>query len=159
MTDAILTLNAGSSSIKFSLFEISGVDLLKRVSQGAIEGIGSAPHFVARDAAGAVLLERRWPASEPEFGALLEAAIEWIETHLGQDTLIAAGHRVVHGGPDHDRPERATAALLAELDRLTPLAPLHQPHSIAPILAIAAARPNLVQVVCCLLYTSDAADE
>ena len=74
--------------------------------------------------------------------------IGWAEGHLGADRLIAVGHRVVHGGPDHYRPERATAALLDALDRLTPLAPLHEPHNIAPIRAIAAARPNLLQVAC-----------
>jgi acetate kinase len=148
VADAVLTLNSGSSSIKFSLFELSKCDRLKLVAKGEIEGIGSAPHFFARDAAAAILAERRWPDPEQDFQSLLETVIGWAEGRLGADTLIAVGHRVVHGGPDHDRPERVTPELLAALDRLTPLAPLHEPHNIAPIRAIAAARPNLPQVAC-----------
>lgn len=150
MVDAVLTLNAGSSSIKFSLFEVDGTASRapRLASHGEIEGIGSAPHFVVRDLSGAILAEQRWPDSHQAFPSLLEAVIGWAEGHLGADRLIAVGHRVVHGGPDHCRPERATAALLDALDRLTPLAPLHEPHNIAPIRAIAAARPNLLQVAC-----------
>lgn len=150
MANAVLTLNAGSSSIKFSLFEVDGTPSrsLRLVSRGEAEGIGSAPHFVARDPAGAVLTERRWPDPKQDFQSLLEAVIGWAEGHLGAEKLIAVGHRVVHGGPKHYRPERVTAALLSALDRLTPLAPLHEPHNIAPIRAIAAARPNLPQVAC-----------
>ncbi len=148
MADAVLTLNSGSSSIKFSLFELGNGDWLKLAAKGEIEGIGSAPHFFASSAQGAVLAERRWPDPEQNFQSLLETVIDWTETHLGADNLIAVGHRVVHGGPDHDRPERVTPDLLAALDRLTPLAPLHEPHNVAPIRAIAAARPNLPQVAC-----------
>lgn len=79
---------------------------------------------------------------------MLEAVVAWAEGYLGADRLIAVGHRVVHGGADHYRPERVTAGLLDALDRLAPLAPLHEPHNIAPIRAIAAARPNLPQVAC-----------
>lgn len=150
MADAVLTLNAGSSSIKFSLFEVHGEasPSLRMVSRGEIEGIGSAPHFVVRDLAGAILAERRWPDPNQAFASLLEAAIDWAEGHLGADRLIAVGHRVVHGGANHYWPERVTAALLDALDRLTPLAPLHEPHNIEPIRAIAASRPNLPQVAC-----------
>ena len=148
MPDAILTLNSGSSSIKFSLFEIARSDQLTVASAGEIEGIGSGPHFIARDRAGAALAERRWPDPNQPFQSLLEAIIAWAERHLGADTLIAVGHRIVHGGPHHNRPERVTSGLLDVLDELTPLAPLHIPHNIAPIRAIAAARPGLPQVVC-----------
>lgn len=150
MAGAVLALNAGSSSIKFSLFEVDATasSSSQLVSRGEVEGIGSAPHFVARDPAGGVLAERRWSDPNQDFQSLLEAVIDWAEAHLGADELIAVGHRVVHGGPDHYRPERVTAALLASLDRLTPLAPLHEPHNVAPIRAIAAARPDLPQVAC-----------
>ncbi len=150
MADAVLTLNAGSSSIKFSLFEVGGPasGVSKLVSRGEVEGIGSEPHFVVRDLAGAILAEQRWPDPKQAFASLLEAVISWAEGHLGANKLIAVGHRVVHGGADHYRPERVTAALLDALDRLTPLAPLHEPHNLAPIRAIAAARPNLPQVAC-----------
>ena len=148
MTDAILTLNAGSSSIKFSLFEVADPDGLTLVSRGEVEGVEAAPHFVAQDPAGKVLAERRWPNATPDFQALLEAVIGWVETHVGAETLAAVGHRVVHGGAQYSRPERVTPELLAALDRLAPLAPLHEPHNLAPIRAIAAARPDLPQVAC-----------
>jgi acetate kinase len=148
MTDAVLTLNAGSSSLKFKLFEARGPDGLQLASRGEVERIGSAPRFVARNPAGAKLAERSWPDPDQDFQSLLATVIDWAETHLGADTLVAVGHRVVHGGPDRHRPERVTPELLTALDRLTPLAPLHEPHNVAPIRAIAAARPNLPQVVC-----------
>jgi acetate kinase len=148
MTDAVLTLNAGSSSIKFSLFEVDRSFSLRFVSRSEVEGIDSAPHFVARDTADTVLAEQSWPDPHHSFQSLLEKVINWAETHLGGDRLMAVGHRVVHGGPDHYRPERVTPDLLTALDRLTPLAPLHEPHNIAPIRAIVAARPKLPQVAC-----------
>jgi acetate kinase len=106
MADAVLTLNAGSSSIKFSLFEAGDSDHLKLVSAGEVEGIGSAPHFIARAPTGAVLAEQSWPDPSQPFQSFLETVIGWAESHLGANTLIAVGHRVVHGGPNHDRPVR-----------------------------------------------------
>ena len=148
MAKAILTLNAGSSSIKFSLFGVEDRSSLNLVSRGEVEGIGTRPHFLARDPSGKLLTERRWTDSNQAFSSLLDAVINWAETHLGSDTLIAVGHRVVHGGSDHVHPECVTADLLTALDRLTPLAPLHEPHNIAPMRTIAAARPGLPQVAC-----------
>lgn len=148
MAGAVLVLNAGSSSLKFSLFLADSAQPLKLLSHGNIEGIGTAPHFIAHDAAGRTLTDRRWPEAKPAFEDLLETVIGWAEAHLGEAPLIAVGHRVVHGGPDHAGPERVTPALLDALDRLAPLAPLHQPYNILPIRAIAAARPSLPQVAC-----------
>jgi acetate kinase len=146
MTDAILTLNAGSSSVKFSRFEVDLSSRLKRASRAQVEGIGSNLRFAASDAAGQVLADESWPDPEQPFQSLIERVIDWTESHLDGDTLVAVGHRVVHGGPDHDRPERVTPDLLAALDRLAPLAPLHEAHNVAPIRAIAAVRPSLPQV-------------
>jgi acetate kinase len=152
MSAAILTLNAGSSSIKFSLFEVAEGARLHMVCRGEVEGIGSAPHFIVRDQAGQAVAEQSWPHADadPEraFTTMLETVIGWARSHLGADTLRAVGHRVVHGGPDHHRPARVTPDLLADLDRLVPMAPLHEPHNLAPIRAIAASRPGLPQVVC-----------
>jgi acetate kinase len=148
MADAILTLNAGSSSIKVGLFEVTGGGLLQQVSRGQVEGIGSTPHFIAQDERGRVPPGRDRLAPGQTFQALLESVIGWAESQLGADALIAVGHRVVHGGADHIGPELVSDDLLAALDRLAPLAPLHEPHNIAPIRAIAAARPGLPQVVC-----------
>jgi acetate kinase len=139
MADAILTLNAGSSRIKFSRFEIGDSDHLTLASFGEVEGIGVAPHFIAHDASRAVLAEQTWPDPNRGFQSLLESVISWAEGHLGADTLMAVGHHVVHAEPHHDRPELVTPALLTMIAKLTPLAPLHIPHDIAPITAIVAA--------------------
>lgn len=148
MGGAILTLNAGSSSLKFSLFETgNGRDLTMRC-EGQVEGIGTAPHFIARDLKGAVLAERHWPDPKTDYATLVMAVTEFAQAHLEGDTVTAVGHRVVHGGPHHDRPQLVTAQLLDDLDRLTPLAPLHEPHNIAPMRAILNARPGLPQVAC-----------
>lgn len=148
MARAILSLNAGSSSIKFSLFNRQGAVGLSPVYRGQIEAIGSAPRFRVQDSAGTLLADQRWTDSEQSFRSLMEKVIIWVETRLGDDELIAVGHRVVHGGSDHVAPEFVTPELLTKLDLLVPLAPLHQPHNIAPIRAIANARPSLPQVVC-----------
>ena len=142
--DAILALNAGSSSVKFALF---GGDRLELASHGEVEGIGGSPHFLARDPGGASLAERRFP-QDTQYEALLDALLGFVADHLGGDRLGAVGHRVVHGGTRFDRPVRITGEILAALDALTPLAPLHQPHNLAPIRAIAASRPDLPQVAC-----------
>lgn len=146
MADAILALNAGSSSIKFSLFETDKASRLKLAVRGELEELDSGQHFIARNPAGVALADERW--SGQSFRPLVAKVIGWAEQHLEGSKLIAVGHRVVHGGPDYDRPQRVTPELLAKLDRLTPLAPLHEPHNLAPIRAIAAARPDLLQVAC-----------
>lgn len=148
MTQALLVLNAGSSSIKFSLFEVEAPQPPRLASTGEIEGIGSAPHFFVRDASGTLLADERWPVGQRPFSALIDTVVGWAEAHLGADRLAAVGHRVVHGGCEHDQPVRVTPALLDALAQLTPLAPLHIPHNLAPIRAIAAARPDLPQVAC-----------
>jgi acetate kinase len=148
MPRAALVLNAGSSSVKFALAEIDGRSL-RRVARGELEGIGTAPHLVVRDAAGKTLIEQRWRAPEaPDYETLLGTLLSWIESHLGPDTLAAVGHRVVHGGRDFTAPARVTPAVLQALTRLTPLAPLHQPHNLSPIRAILSLKPDLPQVAC-----------
>jgi acetate kinase len=148
MTDAVLTLNAGSSSIKFALFEVGSGDSLALASRGEIESIESTPHFVARDARGKTLVDREWPRKSGQFDDLTEHLIGWTGEHLGGDALRAVGHRVVHGGTRFDAPCVATPEVLQALDALTPLAPLHQQRDLGPVRAIAKARPQLPQVVC-----------
>ncbi len=147
MGGAVLALNAGSSSIKFALFAVRGTEEPVLLSKGQVEGIGTAPHFTAQDPAGAVLEERRWPGGA-DHGTVLQALLAWIQAQPGCEALVAAGHRVVHGGRDFTAPVRLTGDVVAALDRLTPLAPLHQPHSLAPIRALMALRPELAQVAC-----------
>jgi acetate kinase len=147
-TPPILTLNAGSSSIKFALFELQRGDELVPAFKGEVDGIGSTPRFVTRDPHGKILAERSLTGPDQPFAAVLEDVLAWIETQLGYDRLAAVGHRIVHGGPDHDRPELVTSDLLALLERLTPLAPLHEPQSLEPIRALRGIRPSLPQVAC-----------
>ena len=146
MNGAILALNAGSSSIKFALF---GPDpgAPARACHGAIEGIGTAPHFVAQDPAGATLTEQTYPAAATH-EALLDGLLDFVAGHLPDAPLIGVGHRVVHGGTAFAGPVRVNAAVLDALAALTPLAPLHQPHNLAPIRVLAASRPGLAQVAC-----------
>jgi acetate kinase len=146
MADAVLALNAGSSSLKFGVFRSTGNATIVPVSKGGIEGIGTAPHFTARDNNGVTLIEKRWPSAT--FAIVLGELLEWIDHHLGDDRLVAVGHRVVHGGRDYTAPVRLTDDVLAALDALTPLAPLHQPHSLAPVRAITKLRPGLAQIAC-----------
>jgi acetate kinase len=147
MTGLILTLNAGSSSLKFALFDTEAG--LKAMVRGEIEELNTAAHFIARDTSGAVLAERRWPSGRaPSPADGLDAVLDFAETHLGDARLIAAGHRIVHGGADHIAPEPVTRALLTALEALRPLDPLHMPANLAPMHALAAARPGLMQVAC-----------
>lgn len=144
----MLTINAGSSSIKFALFEIEPKAGPCLLNHGEIEGIGTAPHFLARDQGGTVLAERRWTDAAITHETVFAELLRWIDGHLGEARLVAAGHRVVHGGRRLVAPAQVTAAVLAELDSLVPLAPLHQPHSLSAIRAVATLRPELVQVAC-----------
>jgi acetate kinase len=146
MGKAILTLNAGSSSLKFSLFRVGGAGLAL-ISHGAIEGIGRTPRFTASDIGGAVLVDQVWD-SPRSFEFLLTSLLAWVEDHLAPDRLVAVGHRVVYGLAQHDGPERVTPILLDALAELTPLAPLHVPHNLAPIRQIAATHPDLAQIAC-----------
>jgi acetate kinase len=143
MKGSILTLNAGSSSIKFALFD-TAADLTETL-RGEIENLQSEPHFKVRDAAGQVLLDKRLPAG---FELALHSLLDFADAHLGSDGLAAVGHRVVHGGADHIEPEVITPELLHALEALTPLDPLHMPDNLAPIRAVTAARQALTQVAC-----------
>jgi acetate kinase len=144
---AVLTLNAGSSSLKFALFEAGDTPSAK--ARGEIEDLDSSPHLLARDAAGATLLEKHWPDRLPDpFATVLAALLAFTDKHLGPDGLAAVGHRIVHGGPDHTAPALVTPKLLSGLEALIPLDPLHMPHNLAPLHAVAAARADLPQVAC-----------
>jgi acetate kinase len=148
MSDAILVLNAGSSSIKFSLFK--GHESPSRqnlICEGACEGIGHRVHFTAKDAGGASLVDQQLAQGATHDDALA-ALLRWIEQHFHDDRLIAAGHRVVHGGQLYTAPVLIDAEVIAELRKLTPLAPLHQPHNLAAIDALAKLHPQLPQIAC-----------
>lgn len=148
MRDGILVINAGSSSIKFSLYLGNGEDKPLLSSRGQVEGINVAPHFVACAPDGAMLAERRWDDAKMSHQDLFAHLLAWVEGHLEGATLRVAGHRVVHGGPRHSAPVVVDDAVLAELEELVPLAPLHQPHNLAPIRALRRIHPELTQVAC-----------
>jgi acetate kinase len=149
MPSAILALNAGSSSMKFALFDCATGDDIATLSRGEIEEIDTAPRFIARDASGARLGGESWPKGlTVGRESVLSALLRWTDRHLGSSRLMAVGHRVVHGGRDFAGPALVTDAVLTALNALTPLAPLHQPHSLAPIRAILRLRPDLPQVAC-----------
>jgi acetate kinase len=148
MADAIAVLNAGSSSIKFSLFALRG-DELDLTDRGQIEGIFTAPHFIAKDAAGGVLSEKSWGQGVALGHAdALEHLMRFLRDRLAGASLIGVGHRVVHGGLDHTQPVRLDAAVLETLGKYIPLAPLHQPHNLAPIRLLLERAPQLPQVAC-----------
>ena len=148
MQHSVFVLNAGSSSIKFALFELRPGAAPALLSKGQVEGIGSAPHFEAHDPTGALLAERRWTDPATDHHAVLGELLAWVEAHLDGKPLAGVGHRVVHGGRDFTAPVRLTPAVVAALETLTPLAPLHQPHSLEPVRALMAMRPDLPQIAC-----------
>jgi acetate kinase len=145
MTDQLIgVINAGSSSLKFSVYAGD-----ERLLDGQVDGIGVRPAAKARGAKGAALPAPELGASPPATPAdALVAIMPWLHDRLGGQRFAALGHRVVHGGPNHAAPCLVTPALLAELDTLSPLAPLHQPHNLAPIRAAMQRAPDLPQVAC-----------
>lgn len=149
MTRAVVSLNAGSSSIKFALFTLDHDDQPILSAGGQIEQIGLSPKLVARDANGTLLLERQWPGDTSlDHAALLKDLFAWGVDHLEDREVVAVGHRVVHGGTRFAEPCRIDADVLQALEDLCSLAPLHQPHNLAGIRAIADLAPDLSQVAC-----------
>jgi acetate kinase len=141
-------LNAGSSSIKFSVFP--GHDEPNRkgiICEGECEGIGHRVHFIAKDRAGVSLIDEHLAEGTTHEEALA-ALLRWLEVHFQDHRLVAAGHRVVHGGSLYTAPIRIDATVVAELRRLIPLAPLHQPHNLAAIATLSKLHPTLPQIAC-----------
>ncbi|MBO0752306.1 MAG: acetate/propionate family kinase [Bradyrhizobiaceae bacterium] len=147
MRGPILVLNAGSSSIKFSVFETGSGHALRAAVAGQVEGIGTGPRLQIKDARGKMILEEAVSAKDHD-GAI--AAIrEWFAAQLpGQASFAGVGHRVVHGGLAYAEPVLIDDGVISGLEALVPLAPLHQPHNIAAIRAVAAGAPRLPQVAC-----------
>jgi acetate kinase len=142
-----LTLNAGSSSLKFGVFDIGGAP--KQRATGRIERIGGSPRLEASFGPDADPVERDLaPAEAKDHAAALATALAVLRGALPEAGAAAVGHRVVHGGPAHDAPVAVTPAILDEIRGLAPFAPLHQPHSIAGIEAAVAAFPDALQVAC-----------
>ena len=146
--DTILVVNAGSSSVKFQVFAVDGDGRLQRQLKGQMDGIGSRPRLRATGAKGDTLADRAYPIEAvADVSAGLMVAGAWLRDEL-RITPMAVGHRVVHGGPDYDRPVLVDHGLVARLERYVALAPLHQPYNLAPIKSLLANLPALPQVAC-----------
>jgi acetate kinase len=146
--EAVLVVNAGSSSVKFSLYADARDDARPRL-RGQIEGLQGSPTFIVKDADDRVVHDERWSdATALIHGDAITRLLEFLDRERGAAPLGAVGHRVVHGGRDFTVPVKVDANVLAALERLIPLAPLHQPHNIAPMRVIAAHAPALPQVAC-----------
>ncbi len=143
--DHLLVLNAGSSSLKFAVYELAAADE-KLLCRGQIAGIGREPRCSAADAGGAPLPFAATPAGD--HAAALQHLLHWLAGQGHAAGLAGIGHRVVHGGTRLVAPCRITAAIIDQLAALEPLAPHHQPHNLAAILGLAAARPDLPQIAC-----------
>ena len=147
-TEAIAVLNAGSSSIKFSLYTVAAEELALAVG-GQVEAIHTRPRFVAKNARGEAIATRTWDeGADIGHGGALEQITAFVRSELSDLSMIGIGHRVVHGGLSYTRPVRVDAAVVDALAEMIPLAPLHQPHNLAPIRLLLERRPELPQVAC-----------
>jgi len=150
MTDVILALNAGSSSLKFSLFATTHKrDSLSLLYRGGVEGLGSNPHFLVEDAIGQRQREEQLTATVAiSYAEALGVLLDWIGHHETGLELISVGHRIVHGGSFFSAPVLVDSAVLAQLKQFIPLAPLHQPHNLAAIEAVNSIKPDIPQIAC-----------
>jgi acetate kinase len=145
--DTILVVNAGSSSVKFQVFATAGTKL-DRLIRGQMDGIGTRPRLRAKGADGTVLVDRSYaPREVDDPKTALETAGAWLRETQNLHP-IAVGHRIVHGGPEYDRPILIDRDVLGRLEQFVPLAPLHQPNNLAPVRALLTRMPGLPQVAC-----------
>lgn len=155
-TPAILTINAGSSSIKFALFKIASLaegSASHPALSGQWSGIGNTPKLHVTDSAGATLIhqeEKSFAGLEPEdqHHQCIDRLLAWLNGHAKKWAIRAIGHRIVHGGVDYAQPIVISDDDIARLEALIPLAPLHQPHNLHPVRALRALRPDAPQVAC-----------
>ncbi|MBY0272662.1 MAG: acetate/propionate family kinase [Alphaproteobacteria bacterium] len=147
MSQAVLTLNSGSSSIKFALYSAENTShKISLLCQGEFEGIPTTLHFSAHDAHGN--LEDKMIEEKPNFQTALSYLLKWVNLTFPQLTLSAFGHRIVHGGERYTESVVISEDVLTYLETLSPLAPLHQPHNLAGIRTLQALHPTLPQIAC-----------
>jgi acetate kinase len=144
----ILVLNAGSSSLKFTVYRHVTHDECDVAASGQIEGIGTSPRLIARDGAGVALLEEAIAEPVANCSGALVIVAKWLRSYLGGVTLGGVGHRVVHGGSAYPGPTRVSPEVLSDLRKLIPLAPLHQPYNLEAIEAVGQRLPDVPQVAC-----------
>lgn len=147
MADHILTINAGSSSLKFALFSAAALDC---IAIGQIEGLGTDPNLTVKNGKGEKIVSAslKGDRSVADHTGALRMVLSVVSEHFPHARIAAVGHRVVHGGPDFSAPMIVAGDTLPLLKNLTPLAPLHQPHNVSGIAAAAAAFPAVPQVAC-----------
>ncbi len=149
MGNQIVVLNAGSSSLKFTIYADTG-EKPEVLYDGQFEGILTETRFKAKDGAGKVVEEKKWPTGAPlDHEGAIDALFAWGREVLNSsDRIVAVGHRVVHGGLEYTKPTVVNDHILNDLEKFVPLAPLHQPHNLAPIRVIAKRNPGIPQVAC-----------
>lgn len=143
-----LVLNAGSSSLKFCVYQYARGLPWTVEARGQIEGIGTSPRLSVKNAQGKKIVDEPQDAAVRDARAAIDVLAGWLRSKMGSGRIGGVGHRVVHGGPRFKSPVIATRDILKELKELTPLAPLHQPHNLAPIEAIFERMPDVPQVAC-----------
>jgi acetate kinase len=146
MPKSLLTLNAGSSSIKFGLFGMAGAEP-KYLFAGEVADIGDKPHLTVKDMDGKRVLDRGWPAPRKQED-ILDDILNWTDRNAGSGGLAAIGHRIVHGGSQFVAPLRLNHKTIDELAALTPMAPLHQEACLSPARTLLSLRPDVMQVGC-----------
>ena len=149
MTDALLVFNAGSTSLKFAVYDVDAVRSLSLSASGSVDGMQAAPRFVAEDAAGVALAAHEWAAGQAiDHDAALRFVVAWLQDHVAGARIVAAGHRMMLGGPRYAVPVRIDDAVLDVLDALSMVEPLHQSFNVRGARTIAALLPGLPQVAC-----------
>jgi acetate kinase len=150
MNNYLLVINAGSSSIKFSVYQIDAAsNSLVAGASGQIDGIGNQPNFTVKNHHGVMLVEHTVSVNEVhDHRGAINRILAWLNDYLANGALLAIGHRIVHGGQHFSAPVLIDASVLAALEALIPLAPLHQPHNLAPIRTLLETQPALPQVAC-----------
>jgi len=148
MNDYTLVLNAGSSSLKFCVYQRSTTEAWRLAARGQIEGIGTAPRFMAKDESGTTIGEQALGPAVRDARTALDSLAAWLRGQYQGAPVLGVGHRVVHGGARFASPVRVTSDVLDHLRQLVPLAPLHQPHNLAAIDAVSERLPGVPQVAC-----------
>jgi len=146
MRGCVAVINAGSSSIKFAIYDVDRQQ--SPMFRGQVEKIGLAPRLHVMNAAKQTVADRHWRADELDHPSATREILQTAAQLIGGMPVVGIGHRVVHGGMRYAAPVRVDEKVLATLETLAPLAPLHQPHNLSPIAVIAQHAPHIPQVAC-----------
>src|SRR5215212_12151232 len=149
MIPVLIVLNAGSSSLKFQVFDVPDGAEPRLIWKGLYEALGGSAHFLVKDTSGATLDEMTW-SSDDRLGheQALMHLVSWLRQHQEGRKLVAIGHRVVHGGEAFSSPVLVDESVVQALEAQVPLAPLHQPHNLEPIRIVRRRLPGMPQVAC-----------